>query len=89
MGLPTSTNDIIKADISTNNNESSLIENYHIQIQNNNKSNLNRRDELLKNDNTDNKKQVSNIRPDCGVSPKSSSQKLNIEIVRDSIIKME
>ena len=61
MGLPTSTNDIIKADISTNNNESALIENYHIQIQNNNKSNLNRRDELLKNDNTDNKKQVSNI----------------------------
>ena len=89
MGLPTSTNDIIKADISTDNNESALMENYHIQIQNSNKSNLNRRDELLKNDNTDNKKQVSNIRPDCGVSPKSFSQKLNIEIVRDSIIKME
>ena len=32
------------------------MENYHIQIQNSNKSNLNRRDELLKNDNTDNKK---------------------------------
>ena len=47
---------------------------------------MNRRDDLLKNDNTDKKKQVSNIRPDCGVSPESSSQKLNIEIVRDSMI---
>ena len=49
-GLPTSTNDIVKADILTNNNvyaltesNHALTENNHIQIQNNNKSNLNRR----------------------------------------------
>ena len=64
MGIPTSTNDIIKANILTINNEDALAENNHIQIQNNNKSNLNRRDKLLKNDSTDKEKQVSNIRPD-------------------------
>ena len=71
MGLPTSTSYIIKANISTNNNEGALTANNHIQIQSNNKSNLNRRDELLKNDNTNKKKQVSNIRYDCGVSTES------------------
>ena len=64
MGIPKSTNDIIKANILTINNEDALAENNHIQIQNNNKSNLNRRDKLLKNDSTDKEKQVSNIRPD-------------------------
>ena len=64
MGIPTSTNDIIKANILTINNEDALAENNHIQIQNSNKSNLNRRDKLLKNDSTDKEKQVSNIRPD-------------------------
>ena len=47
---------------------------------------MNRRDKLLKNDSTDKEKQVSNIKPDCGVSPETSSPKLNIEIVGDSII---
>ena len=64
MGIPKSINDIIKANILTINNEDALAENNHIQIQNNNKSNLNRRDKLLKNDSTDKEKQVSNIRPD-------------------------
>ena len=62
-GLPTSTTDI-KACVSTNNNEDALTENNHIQIQNNSKSDLNRRDKLLKNDDKDKEKQVSNIRPD-------------------------
>ena len=61
-----------------------------IQIQNNNlkqpKSNLNRRDKLLKNYGTDKEKQVSNIRPDCRVSPETSSPKLNIEIVGKLIV---
>ena len=47
---------------------------------------MNRRDKILKNNNTDKEKQVSNIRPDCGVSPETSSQKLNIKIVGDSMI---
>ena len=47
---------------------------------------MNRREKLLKNDNTSKKKQVSNIRPDCGVLPETSSLKLNIEIVDDSMI---
>ena len=64
MGIPKSINDIIKANILTINNEDALAENNHIQIQNSNKSNLNRRDKLLKNDSTDKEKQVSNIRPD-------------------------
>ena len=64
MGIPKSTNDIIKANILTINNEDALAENNHIQIQNSNKSNLNRSDKLLKNDSTDKEKQVSNIRPD-------------------------
>ena len=55
-GLPPSTNDIIKAYISTNNNEDTLTENNHIQIQNNSKSSLNRTDKLLKNNNTDKEK---------------------------------
>ena len=45
--------------------------------------NLNRRGNLLINKNTDKVKQVSNIRPDCGVSPETSTPKLNIEIVGD------
>ena len=85
-GLSTSTNDIIKVDISINNNEDGLTENNLIQIQNNNKSNSNRRDKLLKNDNTDQEKQVSNIRPDYGVSPETSSPKLNFEIVGDLMV---
>ena len=48
IGLPTSTNDITKPYISTNNNEDILTENNHIQIQRNNKSNLNRRDKIFK-----------------------------------------
>ena len=60
MGLPTSTNDKIKAGIMTKNNEEALTENNHI-LDNNNKSNLNRRDKLLKNDNTDKEKRVPNI----------------------------
>ena len=43
---------------------------------------MNRRDRLLKNK----EKQVSNISPDCGVSPETSSPKLKIEIVGDSMI---
>ena len=81
---PTLTNDIIKVDISTNNNEDVLTEKNHIHE--NSKSNLNRRDKLLKNDSTDKVKQVSNIRPNCVVSPETSSPKLCIEIVGDSII---
>ena len=50
-GLPTSTNDNIKADILTNSNAEALTENNHI-LENNNQSKLNRRDKLLKNDNT-------------------------------------
>ena len=42
---------------------------------------------MLKNNNTDREKQVSNIRPDCSVSPETSSPKLNVEIVEDSMIK--
>ena len=83
--LPAFTNDSIKADILTNNNEEALTENNHI-LENNNKSNLNRRDKLLKKDNTDKEKRVSNIRPDCGVSPETSSPKLNIEIIGDLMI---
>ena len=74
-----------KEDISTNNNESALTENNHI-LENYDKSNLNRRDKFLKYDNTDKKKQVSNIRPDCGVSPETYSPKLNFEIVGNSTI---
>ena len=85
-GPPILTNDIVKADISTNNKEDILTENNHTQIQNNNKSNLNRQDKLFKNGSTDKKKQVSNVRPDCGVSPRTSSPKLDIEIVGDSMI---
>ena len=85
-GIPTSTNGIIKTDIMTNNNEDSLTENNHI-LENKNKSNLNRRDKLLKKGNTgDKEKRVSNIRPDCGVSPETSSPQLNIEIVGDLMI---
>ena len=84
-GLPTSTNNIIKIDISTNNNEDALTESNHI-LENSNKSNLNKRDKLLKNDNTDKGKQVSNIRTNCGVSPEAPSSKLNIESVGDSMI---
>ena len=47
---------------------------------------MNRRDKLLKNDNTDKEKQVPKIRPDFGVSPETSSPKLSIEVVGDSII---
>ena len=47
---------------------------------------MNRRDRLLKNDNTDKEKQVPNIRPDFGVSLETSSPKLSIEIVGDLII---
>ena len=61
--------------------------NDHI-VENNNKSNLNRRDKL-KNDHTDKEKQVSNIRPDWGVSPETCPLKLNIEIVVDSGIMQE
>ena len=43
-------------------------------------------DKLLKNDSTDKEKKVSNIRPDDGVSPETSSPKLNIEIVGNSMI---
>ena len=83
-GLPTTTNCIIKVDILANNNEEALTENNHI-LENSNKSNLNRREKLLTNDNTDKEKQVSNIRPDCGISAETSSPKLNIEIVGDSM----
>ena len=47
---------------------------------------MNRRHKSLKNDSTDKEKQVSSIKPDCGVSPETSSPKLNIEIVGDSMI---
>ena len=47
---------------------------------------MNRREKLLKNDSTDKEKHVSNIRSDCAVSPETSSSKLNIEIVGDSMI---
>ena len=47
---------------------------------------MNRRYKSLKNDSTDKEKQVSSIKPDCGVSPETSSPKLNIEIVGDSMI---
>ena len=66
----------------TNNNEDALTENNHI-LENNNKSNLNRRGKLLKTDNTNKEKRVSNIRSDCGTSSETSSPKLNIEIVGD------
>ena len=69
----------------TNNNEEALTENNSI-LKNNNKSNLNRTDKFLKNDNTHKEKQVSNIRPDCSVSPETSSLKLNIEIVGNLMI---
>ena len=67
------------------NNEEALTENNHI-LENNNKSNLNRRDKLLKNDNTDKGKRFPNIRLDCAVSPETSSPKLNIEVVGDLMI---
>ena len=69
----------------TNNSEEALIENNHI-LENNNKSNLHRRDKLLKNDNTDKGKRVSSIRSDCGVSPETSSPKLNNKIVSNLMI---
>ena len=69
----------------TNNSEEALTENNHI-LENNNKSNLNRRDKLLKNDNTDKGKRFPNIRLDCAVSPETSSPKLNIEVVGDLMI---
>ena len=47
---------------------------------------MNRRDKLLKNYNTDKENQVSNIRLVCNLSPETSSPKLNIEIVGDSMI---
>ena len=47
---------------------------------------MNRRDKLLKNDNTDKEKQVPNSRPDFGLSPETPSPKLSIEIAGDSII---
>ena len=47
---------------------------------------MSRKDKLLKNDNIDKEKQVSNIRPDYGVSPETSSPKSNIEIIGDSMI---
>ena len=43
-------------------------------------------DKLIKNDSTDKEKQVLKIRPDCSVSPETSSLKLTIEIVADSMI---
>ena len=58
--------------------EDILTKNNHIQIQNNNKANLNRRDRLLKNDSTEKEKQVSNVR--------TFSPKLNIEIVGNLMI---
>ena len=46
-GLPTSTNDIIKVVILTNSNKDALKENHHV-LENNNKSNLNRRRQIIK-----------------------------------------
>ena len=83
-GLPTPTNDNIKADILTKNNEEALTDKYHI-LENNNKSNLNRRDKLLKNE-TDKKKRVSHIRPDRSVSPETSSPKLINEIAGNLMV---
>ena len=82
-GLPVQTNDIIKKDISTNSNENIRTENNHI-LENKNQFNLNRRDNLFKNENTNKDKQVLNIRPDCDVSPETL--KVNIKIVGDSMI---
>ena len=59
-----------------------LIKNNHT-LKNKIQLNLNRRGNLLINKNTDKVKQVSNIRPDCSVSPETSTPKLNIEIVGD------
>ena len=59
-----------------------LIKNNHT-LKNKIQLNLNRRGNLLINKNTDKVTQVSNIRPDCGVSPETSTPKLNIEIVGD------
>ena len=67
-----------KGCISTSNNENALTENNHI-FEINNKYNISRRQKLLKNENTDKEKQVSN----CGVSPETSSPKINIEIIGD------
>ena len=83
--LVTPTNDIFNEDILTNNNEKDLTENNHIPG-NNNQSNLNRREHLFKNDNRDKNKQVWNIRYDCGLSPETSTPKLNIEIFDSSMI---
>ena len=83
--LPTPTKDIFQEDISINNNENVLTEKNHIPG-NNNQFNLNSRDNLLKNDNRDKNKQTSNVRPDCSVSSETSTQKLNIEIVGNSMI---
>ena len=69
----------------TNNNEEAITENNNI-LEKINKSKLNRKDKLLKNDNTFKEKQVSNIRLDCTVSQETSSPKLNIEIVGDLIV---
>ena len=59
-----------------------LIKNNHT-LKNKIQLNLNRRGNLLINKNTDKVTQVSNIRPDCGVSPETSTPKLNIETVGD------
>ena len=73
--LPTPTDDIIKEDISTKNNENNLTEKNHT-VENNKQSKLDSRGNLLKNDNTPKEKdnQVSNIRTDCGVSPETSTE---------------
>ena len=64
--------------MTNDNNEDVLTENNHI-VENNNKSDLNRRDKLFENDDTEDKeKRVSNIRLECGVSPETTSPKLNI-----------
>ena len=64
--------------MTNDNNEDVLTENNHI-VENNNKSDLNRRDTLFENDDTEDKeKRVSNIRPECGESPETTSPKLNI-----------
>ena len=73
----------MREDISSKNNKQALTEN------NSNQYNFNRRQNLLKDDNTDKgeEKQVSNFRTESGVLPKSSTPKLNIKIVGDSTIK--
>ena len=79
----------MKEDISSNNNKQALTENNYA-YDNSNQYNFNRRQNLLKGDNTDKgeEKQVSNFSgdSDSGVLPKPSTLRLNIEIVGDSTI---